>query len=581
MMTFTQPLVEGPFDEDFAQTITNRRFYIDKTLLIRDLFNKESLSNKKTVSVITRPRRFGKSLNLSMLKYFFDITLNSEELFKGSKEKGYKELAIWKYQDIVKKHLNMYPVLHLDFKGVGGKNNIELVEKLKVLIYSTYTSFLGLIEDDPNIHQVLRDRFKEVVTGVASALSPAYLPQYLDDLMNMLVQKYQKNVILLIDEYDAPLTSAYSQGYFKEAIIPVRDIFEKILKTSKFLQFGVVTGINYVAKNSIFSGLNSVDICTIMDNSFANYFGFTQEEVDWALKIHGLLDKKEEVKQWYDGYEFGNSAEYTPVVYLEDSPVSYPITIYNPWSILGYLRKRVPTAYWSQTSSNDIIKEQIRKHVFSSTNPFFKLAQGETVEAIISPELTFQNVGYSQDDLYTLLFHAGYLKIVGEKNKLSTLQIVNREIREIFENAFLNETRMIITDNYDVNNFIQGFLDLDIKKMTKHLNSIIENLAAKNKEYFYHGILSCVFASLNKEIFIFDTEVSSGSGYADMIIKYKDNKQPAYIIEVKVGAKEGEGLKQILEKGYVSKLIKEGYTTIYPLEIIIDNRQVKHIGIGK
>jgi hypothetical protein len=386
-------------------------------------------------------------------------------------------------------------------------------------------------------------------------------------------------VVVLIDEYDAPLTKAYTADvpYFDKAIEAIRPFLSGGLKDNEHLFISVVTGCTYIAKNDLFSGLNNAKVYTILDDRYKRHFGFSQAEVEEVLKANGLYDHLNDVEYWYDGYRFGQNVINLAGVKSEE------IVIYNPVSIAGYKEEHQLRAYWTSTSSNDLINEQIKNQIFNTKNDFLKLYKGETISNEISKEIVFGDLkspNLAKTNLYNLLFHAGYVKIAGpEANKEYPLSLVNHEISEVFESSFRTALRDSNVDYNIGQTFIDSLLNLDKQPLIDTLNRMIASVPSQDYERFYHGLFYGVLFSINRSVYDVNSEVPSGSGYADIIIKNKDRKCKAYIIELKVGGKEGDGIKQIKEKDYSQSLIKEGYTNISLIEIIFAKREVKHVGI--
>jgi hypothetical protein len=459
---------------DFRQLAT-KGYYIDKTLLIRDLFKGEN--SNEMVTVITRPRRFGKSVNLSMLRCFFDMEEDSKELFS--------DLKIGKCADITAKHQNKYPVIVLDLKGLEADSTEDFYDALQTKILLLYSSFQKEIEDSlkpTDIDYKLFEKIADINVDASKKTS------FLLVLSKILYKIRGVKPVILIDEYDAPLTYAYAKGddeHFQSVLGAIRDILSAALKGQDIcLSFAVITGCAYITKNNLFSGLNNPLICTIKDDDFADCYGFTEEEVKSSLDYFGLSEHFDDVARWYDGYSFGD------------------ITIYNPWSISHFLRKGETGAYWISTGSNHLINKAIADSVFDENNDYFRLVNRRSVRADIRNDITFENLLTDKSNLYTLLFHSGYLKIVGKSGDKTVLTLVNYEVEQSFENIFKSSLRIRRMDLENTEKLIAGLLKLDVKMTTEALDIILNNIQTTYKEKVYQGILIGIFCNLDKNHYI-------------------------------------------------------------------------------
>ena len=540
---------------DFKCLIQENSYYIDKSLFIKEIIDSAQ------ISLITRPRRFGKTLNLSMLNYFFDINEDSKKLFDG--------LNIQKENEF--KHINQYPVIYLTFKDIKASTKEEAFIRMYGEIGDMVSKFYKDIID------LADDRDKRVLESI-------YLGEHKKDnyskvlilLSELLYKKYNKNVVILIDEYDTPIHYAYTKGYYQELIEFLRDFLSAGFKDNKYLFRGVMTGILRVAKESIFSGLNNIGVYTILDDKFSDKFGFTIDETKKFLEDYNLGDKFEIVMNNYNGYVIG-----------ED-------TILNPWSIINYIAEKgkYPKPYWANTSSNELIKELISKSSLTFRKNLEKLIQNQVVEHIeIDSNIVFSLLDKNDTYIYSLLFFAGYLKCVKKEidyfsaqNIFCDLLPTNREVLIIYK-KIIKEWISESYRNEDLEVLLKFLVNLDIKTFERMLSDfIIKTLSyfdvSKNIESVYHSFLLGMFVNLNDYEIISNQE--SGYGRFDiMILHKKDKLKPAIILELKK-IKDTEtkdkalelALKQIEEKKYETIPQKRGYQNIVKMGVVFDGKRV-------
>ena len=532
--------------ENFKELIDNNYYYVDKTMLIEDV-----ISDK--VMMYTRPRRFGKTLNLSMLYYFFS---NQEKensyLFKG--------LNISKDKEILK-HQNQYPVIFLTLKDMNNNNFKSQIYKFSSIISGIINKYIDRIIDSPLLNY--RDKsWLEKYYNVNANLDE--IKEALYNISIILNKYYRKKVIILIDEYDVPLQSAYNHGYYDEMVDFLRSVFSSALKTNDALERGVLTGCLRISKESIFTGLNNFIVRNITDREASDCFGFTQEEIDKLLDYYDLIDKRNEIKDWYDGYLFGETE------------------IYNPWSTLNYIKKVLSDnqyqaiSFWANTSSNDLVKQYIENSTITMKEEFEELINGKSIIKKIVPELTYREMSFKNsmnDDIYSFLLFTGYLKIkekVYENNELVEdtykLVIPNKEVKKIYENIFMKWFEGYQRENR--NEFINKLLDGKEKDAQKILNQVLKSSISyyDNYESFYHGFM---VGFLNVDGYEVKSNRESGEGRFDLAILPMDIDDQAIIIECKHSSSikelrkdSKEASNQIIEKRYIEGLVDEGYENV-------------------
>ena len=533
--------------ENFKELLDNNYYYVDKTSLIEDV-----LSDK--VMLYTRPRRFGKTLNLSMLYYFFS---NKEKensyLFEG--------LNISKDKEILK-HQNQYPVIFLTLKDMNNNNfqsQIYIFANLIANIIDIYTE----IKNSDTISQRER-KLLDIYQNAEADIDDLKIS--LKILSHCLYKHYQQRVIILIDEYDVPLQSAYNNGYYDEMVDFLRSIFSSALKTNDALERGVLTGCLRIAKESIFTGLNNFTVRSITSQYACDCFGFTQEEIDDLLDYYDLINKRDEIKDWYDGYLFDKTE------------------IYNPWSVLNYIKELLgdkdfhAISFWANTSSNDLVRQYIENATMKMKEEFEELINGKSIIKKIAPELTYREMNFKSskdmnDNVYSFLLFTGYLKIkekVYENNELVEdtykLVIPNKEVKKIYENIFIKWFREY--QNERDSNFIDALIQEDVTKA----NSILQDVLLQsisyydNYESFYHGFM---VGFLNADGYEVKSNRESGEGRFDLAVLPYSILNTAIVIECKhsnsikeLRKDSKEASNQIIEKRYIEGLRDEGYENV-------------------
>ncbi len=542
---------------DFRRVIIDNNYFIDKSLIIQELIN----SNAQ-ITLLPRPRRFGKTLNLSMLRYFFENREDSEELFK--------DLAIYQTEEF-REHLNRYPVIFLSFKDIKQQNFESSYGKLYSLIRREFMRHYKEI-DVESLDFLDKLEYLDILEGKATQSS---IEESLSLLSKLLSQKYNQSVVILIDEYDTPIHASYLHGYYNEFIEFIRNLLSGAFKDNDYLYRGVITGILRVSRESIFSGLNNIATYTISDTRYSNRFGFTVDETKQILADFGLSDKYEEVSDSYNGYKIGEE------------------TIFNPWSILNFIDnpKHELLPYWANTSSNELLKYLINISSLNFKKSLEAWLNGESIRTQIDSNIVFSEIEKNDKNIYSLLFFSGYLKCVNkeliEKTYHCDLAIPNKEVHYIFRNiisSWLNES---FRDDR-LNTLLQALIGGDVELFEELFSEfVLETLSfydvnKKNEEAVYHAFLLGILISLNDYEVISNRE--SGFGRVDIILLHKEDKSKlAIIMELKKINKFREktkevalenALKQIEEKQYEVEVKKRGYSNILKMGVVFDGKRV-------
>ena len=533
--------------QDFAKMITNDCFYVDKTEFIREWW--ESMDD---VTLITRPRRFGKTLNMSMLEQFFSVDYAGHgELFQG--------LSIWK-DEKYRKLQGTYPVISLSFANMKERDYRTTREKMNRLLNNLYVKYLFLKDSD-----VLTDTdraFFDRILAVEISDSDATLALY--QLSDYLYRYYGKKAIILLDEYDTPMQEAYVGGYWEEIVGFTRSLFNSSFKTNPWLERAVMTGITRVSKESIFSDLNNLEVVTSTSDKYVTSFGFTEEEVFAALEECGLSAEKEKVRHWYDGFIFGKQKD-----------------IYNPWSIINFLDKGRYGTYWANTSSNSLVGKLIREGSRAVKEKFEGLLQGETIQSPIDEQIVYNQLKGNESAVWSLLLASGYLKALSHESYIDIpegvqpkyeLTITNLEVKLMFQSMVRDWFKEAETDYSD---FIKALLLGDKKAMNVYMNRMALNMfsyfdtgkkpSGAEPERFYHGFVLGLLVELQNR-YVINSNRESGFGRYDVVLEAK-NLEDAMILEFKVHDPEDEetlkdtvqaALKQIEEKQYAAQLLDRG-----------------------
>lgn len=545
--------------ESFEEIRKEGFYYVDKTGLIRDL-----LDNWGKVNLFTRPRRFGKTLNMSMLKSFFEIGTD-KTLFDG--------LAISRETDLCDMYMGKFPVVFLSLKGVDGLTFEDAYGMLRRLLISEVRRF-GCLADSERISENDKTAFMRILREQEGMDD---VQDSLRILSELLYKHYGRKAILLIDEYDVPLDKAFQHGYYREMVALIRSLFSQALKTNDFLQFAVLTGCLRVSKESIFTGLNNFDVNSIVDIRHDEHFGFTEQEVLELLQAYGLEQAAATMKEWYDGYRFGNA------------------DVYCPWDVINYAKKlqadpqAEPQAFWINTSGNDLVKRFVDSADKTTQNEIERLITGETIEKMVRLELTYDEIDNSIDNLWSVLFTTGYLTQTEKaKEGVYKLAIPNREVREVFISQiqeWFKET--IVQDGKPMQKFCQAFLEGDADEIAKQLTmilgrmiSVLDTKARNNqKENFYHGLLLGLLRSEPTWLILSNAE--SGEGFSDILIEPED-PDAGIVIEVKyatniagLNAECKKAMEQIKVRHYDEKLRNDGRENIFGYGIAFYKKRCK------
>lgn len=564
--------------ENFREIRTGGFYYIDKTGLIKTL-----LENPGKVNLFTRPRRFGKTLNMSMLKYFFEagrdampfnngMTFDNSMLFDG--------LEISKEKELCEEYMGKFPVISITLKGATGENFEDAKVMLRRIIGKEAMRFRFLLESD-RIDDAERSQYEALVsmdkTG-AFTMSDELLKDSLQMLSYLLQKHYGQDVIMLIDEYDVPLDKAYQSGYYDSMVELVRILFGNAFKTNDSLKFAVLTGCLRISKESIFTGLNNFNVYTVKDVQYNEYFGFLDQEVQNLLKYYGFMEKYDAIKKWYDGYRFGK------------------LEVYCPWDVVSYCHalrmepSTEPQNYWVNTSSNDIIRRFLSRAKTSDRNDIEQLINGNSIKKIIRQELTYRDLDSDSDNLWSILFTTGYLTQRNvQTGELTELVIPNREIQWIFIRQIREWFKWETEKNMEkLENFCRAFLENDTAAIEEGFNAYLKktisirdtNVRKEMKENFYHGILLGLFG--NMDGWDVQSNAESGDGYSDISIEIED-QETGIVIEIKYAENASfdtacrEALKQINDRNYGEKLVDDGMTTIRKYGIACYKRRCKVI----
>lgn len=552
--------------DDFRKLRESDFYYVDKTKLIEQL-----LQSWSEVTLFTRPRRFGKTLNMSMLKSFFEIGTD-KSLFDG--------LYISKNKELCDEYMGKYPVIFLSLKGVEGLDFSSARRMLCIIIEREINRHYYLKTSDA-LTEEDRAQFAKMLQGNDSNIEDS-----IRMLSQLLYKHYRQKTVILIDEYDVPLDKAFQNGYYKEMVSLIRGIFGQALKTNEFLQFAVLTGCLRVSKESIFTGLNNFEINSIVDIDHDEQFGFTDNEVKKLLSDYDRAERYPDVREWYDGYHFGNA------------------DIYCPWDVINFAKKLVadknarPSAFWINSSGNDMVKRFVDKADQTTRDEIEKLVAGGIVEKRLRLDLTYDEIDSTIDNLWSVLFTTGYLTKIGEvkmpdsESYAYKLVIPNKEVREVFILQIQEWFKSVVTnDNDNMKLLSKAILDKDEQRIQRQLNivmgrmiSVLDTKASDNmKENFYHGLLLGLLRGSNPD-WLIKSNRESGDGFSDILIRPEDPDE-GIVIEVKY-AKEIKGLDvaceaamtQIKDKRYYEALRDEGRCNILAYGIAFSRKRCKVIG---
>jgi hypothetical protein len=531
--------------EDFKRMVDDGYYFVDKTLMIQDI-----IDHKGAVNLYTRPRRFGKTLNMSMIQRYFEKTdEDNSYLFEG--------LKISQAGDKYKVYQGQFPVISLSLKSMKQPSFKLAFSEYKNLIRREFWRHRDVFESSLIIPEN-KTIFQQICNGEADESVYITAIRTLSDCLSAF---YQKNVFILIDEYDVPLENSHFRGFYDEMVDLIRSAFESALKTNPSLEKGILTGCLRVSKESIFTGLNNLNVYPVTDNAFSEYFGFTEAEVNQIAEFYQLSDKFDEIKEWYDGYLFGETE------------------IYNPWSVLKYIQTAltnsvvIPKPYWSNTSSNDIIRELIFNGGDDTRSTIEELMNGGTVSAPIYEDITYRNIDVNSDYIWSFLLFTGYLKPAGIYKKENNLTyfdgiIPNIEVQTIYQTTIMQWFNENVRAS-SRNDLFDAIINGDSQKFEDILcDWLAETISYYDgKENYYHGFVSGLLVGFTG--YLVKSNRESGNGRPDILILAKRRRQLAIIIEIKatdnyrqLDAKSDEALQQIEEKKYDAELIQNGYQKI-------------------
>lgn len=534
--------------QNFEKMITNHCFYVDKTDFIREWWER-----KDDVTLITRPRRFGKTLNMSMTEQFFSVDYqNRGDLFEG--------LSIWKDKNYQKLQ-GTYPVISLSFANVKEANYADTRKKICQMIAELYMKYSFLLKEKC-LEGGEREFFSRITTDmddVDATMAVHYLSKYL-------YRYYGKKVIILLDEYDTPMQEAYVGGYWKDLAAFTRSMFNAMFKTNPWLERAIMTGITRVSKESIFSDLNNLKVVSATSEEYADSFGFTEKEVFAALDECGLGPEQEEVKRWYDGFIFGGNSG-----------------IYNPWSVLNFLDTGKYHTYWANTSSNSLVSKLLREGNRSIKEKFEELLQGRSIRTPVDEQIAYHQLDENETAIWSLLLAAGYLKVLNHEGEEELeygeevryeLALTNYEVERMFHGMVRGWFRSV---DADYNDFVRAMLQGDIRGMNVYMNEISLEIfssfdtgkrpSSRTPERFYHGFVLGLLVDLRRR-YVITSNRESGYGRYDVMLEPRDPKEDdAVLLEFKVFDQTEEAtlqdtveaaLRQIEEKDYAAQLLVRG-----------------------
>ena len=533
-------------------------YYVDKTLFI-----KEFLDQKPLVSLFTRPRRFGKTLNMDMLRVFFEI---SEE----DTSKYFENKAIWRCGEEYRRQQGQYPVVFLTFKDVKFNSWKATLDKIKDLLQEEFGRHQEIADSD-RLAEYEKTYFAKIINGEASEVD---LTVSLAKLSRMLTKHYGKAPIIIIDEYDTPIQEGYSKDFYDEIIGFMRNFFSGAFKDNKNLTYGFLTGILRIAQESIFSGLNTLTVNSVMDEKYDQFFGFTDSEVRDMLEYYGVLDKEAELKDWYDGYLFGSTE------------------IYNPWSVINYISKGcIPQTYWVNTGKNEILEDVLKVATDDITERLYSLLQGERVIAKIDQNVVYRSLSEDPANIYSLLLVAGYLKtpkkeLQADGSYMCEVSIPNREIAAVYKSEILSHLLQIgAITRTTANKIAESLYANDYKKLQKAIAEYMDKSISfydAGAEGFYHGLVLGLIALMDNQYKI-KSNRESGDGRYDISLFPREGRYPRIIMELKwkkdLSADEllglaDEALIQIDEKRYDAEMKEDGIQDILKFGIAFSGKKV-------
>lgn len=534
-------------------------YYVDKTLLVRDFLDRRPL-----VSLFTRPRRFGKTLNMDMLRVFFEKTSEDTSIYFRDKE-------IWKCGEAYTEHQGKYPVIFLTFKDVKFDSWEATLDKIRSLLQAEFGRHLELLESE-KIAGYEKEYFKRIIEGRATEVD---MVSALENLSKMLCEHYEKAPVIIIDEYDTPVQEGYAKDFYDEIIGFMRNFFSGAFKDNKNLSYGFLTGILRIAQESIFSGLNNLTVNSVMDEEYDKFFGFTYSEVHRMMEYYGVVDKEAELEAWYDGYLFGSEE------------------IYNPWSVINYISKGcIPQAYWVNTGKNEILEDVLKTATDDIAERLYALLQGERVIARIDQNVVYRSVSEEPANIYSLLLVAGYLKapkkeLQADGAYLCEVSVPNREIAAVYKSEILSHLLQIgAVTRVTANKIAESIYANDPKKLQQAIAEYMDRSISfydSAAEGFYHGLVLGLMALLDDQYKI-KSNRESGDGRYDISLIPRDGKHFGIIMELKsetglneeeLEALSAEALRQINDRRYDMEMRCDGVKNILKLGIAFSGKRVK------
>lgn len=542
----TTKLLPCPVGITSFKEVSRECYYVDKTLLIRDIIDDHS-----KVYLFTRPRRFGKTLNMDMVRTYFEKTVGDTSVY-------FTDKMIWSAGEAYRAYQGQYPVIFLSFKDAHQKNWKDMYASLCFILKEEFLRHIELLSSEA-LNAYDRKYFRSIVEDEAEITEYQFA---LSKLSAMLAAHYRKKVIIIIDEYDTPIQQGYVNGYYENIVGFMRNLLSAALKDNDDLEFGILTGILRITKESLFSGLNNLVVNTILEDKYASYFGFTGEEVSAMAAYYGMDDKLWEIKAWYDGYLFGNTE------------------IYNPWSVISYFNNNgKPKAFWSRTSGNEIIGQLIGHAKQEMRESLALLLQGKEIQAIIDTDIIYPEIAGDPDTICSFLLVTGYLRITGvisefHDNPICSLEIPNKEIKSVFQKEILDQYTTLFTGAL-LRDFEMAVRTADADLFADTLQKYLQHSAGSldtSHENFYHGTVFGMLAILSDSYYIFSNR-EAGNGRFDIQLEPRDKQQMGYIMEFKAGKNLSEdGLRSLAEDA-LEQIKDKQYT------VDMEYRGIKQIGM--
>ena len=547
----------GLGQSDFRALRIRKNYYIDKTMYIKDI-----IDNDSSVILVTRPRRFGKTLNMSMLRYYFDCSQkDNKELFEG--------LKIMEQGEEYTSKLGYYPCIYLTLKDISEVNYPNMILNLKTAVSDMYLEHIYLLDSD-KIYPFEKEQIKDILSYKEDEI---VLRNSIKTLSKYLNRYYNKPVMLFLDEYDVPLQSAYVNGYYEQGVTFFKTFYGTTFKDNQYLQKTVLTGVSRVAKESIFSGANNFDVYTVLDDEFSDDFGITEKEMDKIIEDFEVQDEKEEIKKWYDGYIIGHTEG-----------------IYNPWSILNYLKNKELKPYWVNTSSNDLIK-LILKNSATVKEKIEQLLRDEEIEVPINLETVIVGIEQNEENIWGLLLGTGYLKVTGVVDLamgVYKVKIPNYEIKFLFQNIIRDWFNDKVIGN-NLNTILKDLVTLKLDEFEQKFKVLVRQMFSfmdvgeNTAENFYHAFVLGMLVGL-KDSYYVNSNRESGYGRYDIMLEPKDKNGNSFIMEFKVYREEKEkdindtiesAKKQIEERKYEEILQEKGFKNITKMVFAFKGKEVK------